>query len=171
MTTLFSEAEIAARVEAVAAEIAADLGAHFVLAPILTGGFVLGADLARALSRRGADPEIDFVQLASYGHGRESSGIVRVIKDFSLDLSGKTVLLIDDVLDSGRSIAHAAAMLEERGAARIAVAVAVRKDKSRSAAARADYALFDAPGDAFLVGYGMDDRGLARARPDIGTIG
>ena len=170
MNVLFDETQIAARTEELAAEIVRDLGTDFVLAPVLTGGFVFGADLARALSRRGADPRIDFVQLASYGAARESSGLVRVVKDFTTDLSGRTVLLVDDVLDSGRSLAHAATMLRERDVARTAIAVAVRKDKPRAAQVAADYAAFDAPGDAFLVGYGMDDAGGKRGVPVIGVL-
>jgi hypoxanthine phosphoribosyltransferase len=170
MRKLFSEAEIAARVEGLAAEIVADLGPSFVLAPVLTGGFVFGADLARALHRAGADPEIDFVQLASYGGARESSGLVRVVKDFTAPMAGQTVLLVDDVLDTGRSLAHATEMLRERKAARVAIAVAVDKKAERAAKVRADYAAFTAPGDAFLVGYGMDDAGLARGLPWIGAV-
>lgn len=170
MKTLFTEADIARRTDEVAREIVADLGPHFVLAPILTGGFVFGADLARALYRAGADPEIDFVQLASYGSSRESSGLVRVVKDFTLPLEGQTVLLVDDVLDSGRSLAHAKGMLRERKAARAAIAVAVRKNKPRSAEVEADFAAFAAPGDAFLVGYGMDDAGQKRGIPFIGAM-
>lgn len=170
MRKLYSEDEIAARVAALAARIVAELGTDFVLAPVLTGGFVFGADLARALHRVGADPEIDFVQLASYGAARESSGLVRVVKDFSSPLEGQTVLLVDDVLDSGRSLAHATQMLRERRAARIAVAVAVDKRADRAAQVRADYACFEAPGDAFLVGYGMDDAGRSRGVPWIGVL-
>ena len=171
MDALFTPELIAERCAALARNIVADLGPDFVLAPILTGGFVFGADLVRALQAAGADPVIDFVQLASYGHGRASSGLVRVVKDFSLPLEGRTVLLVDDVLDSGRSLAHAAGMLREKGAGRTAIAVAVRKDKPRAVEVRADYAAFDAPGDAFLVGYGMDDRGRKRGVPYIGVVG
>ena len=170
MEILFDEARIARRTEALAGEIVRDLGPHFVLAPILTGGFVFGADLARALVRAGADPEIDFVQLASYGAGRESSGLVRVVKDFTSDMADQTVLLVDDVLDSGRSLAHAVAMLRDRRAARVAIAVAVRKDKPRAVPVEVDYAAFEAPGDAFLVGYGMDDAGGKRGLPGIGVL-
>ena len=170
MRILFDSAAIAQRTQGVARDIAADLGPDFVLAPVLTGGFVFGADLARALHEAGADPVIDFVQLASYGKGRESTGLVRVLKDFSGPIEGRTVLLVDDVLDSGRSLAHAVQMLKERKAGRIAVAVAVRKDKPRAVPVQADYAAFDAPGDAFLVGYGMDDAGRARGLPSIGVI-
>ena len=170
MRILFTEAQIAERTRALAAEIAAHLGSDFVLAPVLTGGFVFGADLARALHAAGADPVVDFVQLASYGHDRESSGLVRVVRDFAGPIEGRTVLLVDDVLDSGRSLAHAVQMLKERGAARAAVAVAVRKDKPRAARIDADYAAFEAPGDAFLVGYGMDDRGRKRGAGAIGVV-
>lgn len=170
MRILFDETRIAERTLDVAREIVADLGPTFVLAPVLTGGFIFGADLARAIQKAGGDPEIDFVQLASYGAARESSGLVRVVKDFTLDLEGKTVLLVDDVLDSGRSLAHAKEMLRERKAAKAVVAVAVTKTKARAVEVEADYALFEAPGDAFLVGYGMDDAGLKRSVPVIGAL-
>lgn len=170
MDALFDQTRIAARTRALARDIVADLGPDFVLAPVLTGGFVFGADLARACQEAGADPVIDFVQLASYGQARESSGLVRVVKDFNLPLEGRTVLLVDDVLDSGRSLAHAAGMLAEKRVARTAIAVAVRKDKPRAVPVEADYAAFDAPGDAFLVGYGMDDGGRKRGVPFIGVI-
>lgn len=170
MRILFDQADIARRTEELGRQIFSDLGTDFVLAPVLTGGFVFGADLLRACQEAGADPLVDFVGLASYGKARESSGLVRVVKDFSLDLEGKTVLLVDDVLDSGRSLAHATGMLRERKAARAVVAVAVRKDKPRAAEISADYALFDAPGDAFLVGYGMDDQGRKRGVPIIGAL-
>lgn len=170
MDTLFDEAAIAGRMDELAEQIVRDLGPSFVLAPVLTGGFVFGADLARAIYRAGGDPEIDFVQLASYGEARESSGLVRVVKDFTLDLTAKTVLLVDDVLDSGRSLAHGKQMLRERNAARLAVAVAVDKEKTRAVPIEADYSLFKASGDAFLVGYGMDDAGQKRALPVIGAL-
>jgi hypoxanthine phosphoribosyltransferase len=170
MRTLFDQNAIAQRLQVIGAEIVADLGPDFVLAPVLTGGYIFGADLARAIQGAGGDPETDFVQLASYGAERQSSGLVRVVRDFTLDLQGRTVLLVDDVLDSGRSLAHACAMLEERRAARVAVAVAVTKDKPRAADITADYALFEAPGDAFLVGYGMDDQGRKRGVPVIGAL-
>jgi hypoxanthine phosphoribosyltransferase len=170
LRTLFTAEAIAGRTTELAGEIIAELGDDFVLVPVLTGGFVFGADLLRALQGAGADPEVDFVQLASYGLSRESSGLVRVIKDFTLPLEGRTVLLVDDVLDSGRSIARARGMLKQRGAGRAAVAVAVRKDKERAEEAHADFALFEAPGDAFLVGYGMDDAGRQRGVPVIGAL-
>ncbi|NRA30938.1 MAG: hypoxanthine phosphoribosyltransferase [Parvularculaceae bacterium] len=170
METLFDEAAIAGRMDELARDIVRDLGPSFVLAPVLTGGFIFGADLARAIYKAGGDPEIDFVQLASYGKGRESSGLVRVVKDFSVDLAGKTVLLVDDVLDSGRSLAHGKQMLRERKAAKMAVAVAVDKEKIRAVPIEADYSLFKAGGDAFLVGYGMDDAGKKRALPVVGAL-
>lgn len=170
MRVLFDEEAIAERIEAVAVAIARDLGASFVLAPVLSGGAILGADLLRALYRAGADPSVDFVQLASYGNAKESSGLVRVLKDFTHDVEGKAVLLVDDVLDSGRSLAHATEMLRAKKAGRIAIAVAVTKDKPRAADVTADYSLFEAPGDAFLVGYGMDDAGLKRGVPVIGAV-
>ena len=170
METLFTQNQIAERCAAVGRDIVRDLGPRFVLAPVLTGGFVFGADLLRSVQSAGGDPEVDFVQLASYGVDRESSGLVRVVRDFSLNLEGCTVLLVDDVLDSGRSLAHAKTMLDTHNAKRVAVAVAVTKENARKVPIKADYTLFRTSGDAFLIGYGMDDAGLKRGLPSIGVI-
>ncbi|MBB4658593.1 phosphoribosyltransferase [Parvularcula dongshanensis] len=170
MKELFTPEQIAARTDALAGEIIERLGTDFILAPVLTGGFVFAADLVRALVRHGADPQVDFVQLASYGDARSSSGLVRVIKDFTGPVEGRTVLLVDDVLDSGRSLAHASRILEDKGVKRAWIAVAVDKQATRAAHVTADFAAFTAPGDAFLVGYGMDDAGGKRGLPYIGVV-
>lgn len=170
MRVLFSEEKIAARLDALGQQVAAHFQGPFVLAPILTGGFVFGADLARAVSRAGGDASIDFVKLASYGDKTSSSGIVKLEKDFSQVVKGKRVLLVDDVLDSGRSLFFATKMLEERGAAEIRIAVAVDKRTGRAEPVEADFAAFEAGPDDFLVGYGMDDAGTKRGVPFIGAL-
>ena len=109
MRILFTETDIAAAIERLADEIAAEMAGEAILAPILTGAFVFAADLSRALARRGRLWEIDFLHLSSYGGARQSSGAVRMIKDLAGDVRGRRVLLLDDVLDSGRSLAFAAA--------------------------------------------------------------
>jgi len=171
MSVLFSEQQIHDKLGGLAPKIIDDLGSSFTVVPILTGGFIFAADLCRALFRAGADPEIDFLQLASYGEARESSGSVRIVKDLTAPVEGQTILIVDDVFDTGRSIQFAIDLLRGRGASRIATCVAVRKEKPRPVAADVDYALFETGGEAFLVGYGMDDAGCKRAMPDIGVIG
>ncbi len=170
MRTLYSEAEIKARIDAIANEIIHDLPSNFLLAPVLTGAFIFAADLIRALSERGADPLVDFVQLSSYGGARASSGVVRLLKDFSVDLTGRSVLLVDDVLDTGRSLHFAKRMVEERGAAEAKICVLVRKDTGHSEDIEADYVGFEAGADDFLVGYGMDDDGGKRGLGFIGAV-
>lgn len=167
---LYTEDEIRDGLKALAPQIVARLGKTFTVVPVLTGGFVFAADLCRALYRVGADPEIDFLQLASYGNERESSGEVRIVKDLTATVEDQIVLIVDDVLDSGRSIHFARQLLLDRGAANVVSCVAIAKDKVRDQPVDADFALFRTGGEAFLVGYGMDDAGMKRALPEISTL-
>ncbi|WP_306252869.1 phosphoribosyltransferase [Parvularcula sp. IMCC14364] len=167
MKTLYSEADIARRITALGEEIAGHYQGAFTLAPILTGGFVLGADLARAVYRAGGDAKIDFLQLASYGTAQTSSGVVKLIKDFNRPVEGERILLVDDVLDSGRSLYFASKMLEDRGAADVKICVAVDKKSKRAEQVTADFVAFETDADAFLVGYGMDNAEFKRGLPDI----
>ncbi|MCA8887218.1 MAG: phosphoribosyltransferase family protein [Parvularculaceae bacterium] len=170
MRTLYSESAISARIDELAAEIDASFPKNFIMAPVLTGAFIFAADLLRALHRRGADPFVDFVQLSSYGGARASSGVVTLLKDFSVDLKGRPVLLVDDVLDTGRSLHFAKNMVLDRGASDAKICALVRKATGRSADIDADFVGFEAGADDFLVGYGMDDDGLARGAPFIGVM-
>lgn len=170
MRILHDESAIAARIEALADEIRRDFPDDFLMAPVLTGAFVFAADLARALQRRGADPIVDFVQLSSYGGARASTGVVRLLKDFSVELAGRPVLVVDDVLDTGRSLHFAKNMVLDRGAVSAKICVLVRKATGRSADIDADYVGFEAAADDFIVGYGMDDEGRRRGLPYIGAL-
>jgi hypoxanthine phosphoribosyltransferase len=170
MRTLFTETDIKQRTEALAEQIARDLPKDFLLAPILTGAFIFAADLLRALHRLGSDPLVDFVQLSSYGGARSSTGVVTLLKDFSVDINGRTILIVDDVLDTGTSLHFAKNMVLGRGAREARMCVLVRKATGRSKDIHADYVGFEAPGDAFLVGYGMDDAGAKRGLPYIGAV-
>ncbi len=169
MRTLFSTQDINDRIAALADDIAADLPSDFILAPVLTGAFIFAADLLRALHARGKEPLVDFVQLSSYGGARSSTGVVKLMKDFSLDVSGRDVLVVDDVLDTGRSLHFAKAMVLDRGARSARICVLVRKATGRAEDIDADYVGFEAAADDFLVGYGMDDDGRARGLPFIGA--
>jgi hypoxanthine phosphoribosyltransferase len=170
MHILFSEEDIRARIAALAADISRDLPKDFLMAPVLTGAFVFAADLLRALHARGVDPAVDFVQLSSYGGARASSGVVTLLKDFSTPLAGRSVLIVDDVLDTGRSLHFAKRMVLDRGAKEARLCVLVRKLTGRGDDLHADYIGFEAGADDFLIGYGMDDDGRRRSLPYIGAV-
>lgn len=170
MRLLFGESDVAARIDALASEIAQDMPKDFLMAPVLTGAFIFAADLLRALHRLGVDPAVDFVQLSSYGGARASSGVVSLLKDFSTPLEGRSVLIVDDVLDTGRSLHFAKRMVLDRGAKEARLCVLVRKLTGRGDDLAPDYVGFEAKPDDFLVGYGMDDNGRARGLPYIGIV-
>ncbi len=161
---LFSEHEIRARIAALARAIAALPQPPQIMVPVLTGAFVFAADLARALAGEGIDLEIEFVQLTSYGAGREGRDVV--VRAAPGDhVRGRRVLLIDGVLDRGRTLAAARDLLIVAGAAAVTTAVVI--DKRRDGAPlHADFACFTGV-DTFIVGYGMDDAGLGRGLPHI----
>ncbi|HXI86998.1 MAG TPA: phosphoribosyltransferase family protein [Parvularculaceae bacterium] len=170
MRVLFTEGDIRARIDALAAEIARDLPNEFLLAPVLTGAFVFAADLLRALQRLGVDPAVDFVQLSSYGGTRATSGVVTLLKDFSVPLEGRAVLIVDDVLDTGRSLHFARRMVLDRGASEAKLCVLVRKATGHSADLHADYVGFEASGEDYIIGYGMDDADRGRGLPFIAAV-
>lgn len=159
---LFSESEIARRVGEVAREIA-PLRPEIAVS-ILVGGFVFAADLIRALAAMDTHLEAEFLWLRSYGNARTGVG-VSLLAGPSENVRGKNILLIDGVLDVGRTIAKAQELLVAAGAASIVTAVAI--DKSRpDAVASADFACFSGVRD-FIIGYGMDDAGKHRGLPYI----
>ena len=159
---LFSQREIAGRVEDLAREIAPRR--PDIAVPILLGSFVFAADLLRALARLGLSLPTAFLWLRSYD-GKNAPGEVSVIAGPGEAVRGKSVLLIDGVLDRGATIAKARALLKEAGAKSVLTAFAV--DKLRDAAsAHADFALFHGVTE-FIAGYGMDHDGAERGCPDI----
>jgi hypoxanthine phosphoribosyltransferase len=167
---LFSSAEIATRVDALAAEIAGMLPADFVMIGLLKGAWVFLADLARALNRVGARPEIEFMRLSSYGLAKESSGAVQLLSDIPTGLAGRPVLLVDDIVDTGRSIAFAAAQLRQRGIGNLWICALLDKPQRREVAIAIDFVGFTI-GDVFVVGYGTDYAEKYRHLPYIGVVG
>ena len=164
---LFSEDEIAARVEATAKKIARSPLLPDIAMPILVGGFIFAADLVRALSRQGVDLEIEMLWLRSYGDKR-AAGAISMIAGPSEQIAGRHVLVIDGVLDFGRTIKKAVSLIEAAGAASVQVAVALDK-KRPEAVAKADFVAFET-GNDFVIGYGMDDAGQYRALPYISRV-
>jgi hypoxanthine phosphoribosyltransferase len=167
--TLFSAEEISGRVKALAAEIAASRPENLLAIIVLKGGFVFGADLARALAVVGVRLEIEFISLSSYGSRLKTSGEVRVVRDIEVEVAGRDVLIIDDVLDSGLTLKFARDLLVSRGARRAALAVMIDKPTGRTAEVSADYVGFTCP-DYFVVGYGMDAAHAYRELPFIGVL-
>ena len=164
---LYSEEAIAARVAALAKSIARSPLLPDIAMPILVGGFIFAADLLRALAREGVDLEVEMLWLRSYGDKRVASAI-SMIAGPSEQIAGRHVLVIDGVLDFGRTIAKAVSLIKAAGAASVQVAVAVDKRRP-DAVAKADFVGFEA-GNDFVIGYGMDDAGKYRALPAIGRI-
>lgn len=166
---LFPAEAIARRVEALATDIAGDLGEEFVLLCVLNGAFVFTADLARALADKGCHPRIEFASFKSYGNATESSGRVRLVGELPDSLSGAKVLLVDDILDTGRTLLTARLMVEDAGATAVSTCVLLDKPARRAAPVEADYVGF-AIDDVFVVGYGIDYAEKYRYLPDLAHI-
>ncbi len=167
LRVLLTADEIAARVEALADGVVAQVDDGWTIVALLQGAIPFAADLMRAIERRGRHPIYDSLWLESYRDARESSGKVVVRADISRSVEGRPVLIIDDVFDSGRTIAYARAHLIAKGAAQTLACAFVRKPQAANEAIEAIG--WDAP-DAFLVGYGMDDAGRYRGLPYIAAI-
>ena len=132
----FSAAQIAGRVDEMAAELAAKLPADTLVVSVLKGSFVFAADLIRALSRAGADWSMDFLTLSSYGSGTETTGRVRVVRDIVDDVRGREVLLVDDILESGFTLSFAKNLLQERGARHVSICTLLDKPASGAPSSR-----------------------------------
>jgi hypoxanthine phosphoribosyltransferase len=166
---LIDAAALAARIEDMAAAIAASAPRDLIAIPIMTGAFVFAADLLRAMHRHGLAPEVDFIQIASYGAGTESSGQTELLRDLQAEVAGRDALLIDDILESGRTLAFAKQLLLERGARRVLIAALLEKPHKKQIEINADFVGFACP-DRFVVGYGMDYAGNYRQLPFVGAL-
>ena len=167
--TVFSADQISARLQGLAAEIAARNPQNLLVVPILKGSFVFAADLLRALNAAGIAPEVDFLTLSSYRKSRTSSGQVSILRDLDLDVQGRHVILVDDVLDSGRTLAFAKDLISARGASRIEACVLLDKKAPRAVSIEPDYCAFECP-NVFVVGYGMDVAHRYRELPFVGRL-
>jgi len=163
---LLSGEEVQARVSELGRRIAPRIDDDTVCVCLLTGGLWFAADLMRALAREGRHPRFDALWLASYGEAQVSSGTVRVHAAPQRSVAGSRVLLLDDVLDSGLSLATARRMMLEQGAVGVLTAVFARKPWPTPRDVEADFVAWEAPA-AYIVGYGMDDGGRFRGLPGI----
>lgn len=169
INTLFDEDTIATRVSALAEEIAVAKPDRLLVVAVLKGSFIFAADLLRALHRAGLTPEVEFMHLSSYGAGTEGSETVNILRDVESDVNGRDILLVDDILESGRTLSFAKERLEKRGARSVKVVALLDKPERRKAAISADYVGFTCP-DKFVVGYGMDMGHRWRQLPFIGYV-
>ncbi len=166
---VFTPDEIASRINELARQIA-DLGLEQLLVvPVLKGSFVFAADLIRALHKVGLAPEVDFMTLSSYRKATTSSGQVSITRDIESDVRGRNILIIDDILESGRTLAFAKDLITARGAKIVKTCVLLSKPVKRYAAIEADLKAFDCP-NVFVVGYGMDVANRFRELPYVGQL-
>lgn len=163
---LLTESQIGAVVADLAARIAPVIDDETVAAVLLTGGLWFAADLTRALSRLGRNVRFDALWLASYGDEKESRGRIDVHAPFQRDLTGRRVLILDDVFDTGLSLAESARIAREAGALEVLTCVFARKPFPLPRAPEPDFVGWQAP-NRFLVGYGLDNAGTLRGLPDI----
>jgi hypoxanthine phosphoribosyltransferase len=166
---LFSESQIADRISELAREIAACKPERLLVVPVLKGSFIFAADLIRAMHHAGLSPEVDFMMLSSYRAATRSSGQVQVLRDIESDVKGRHVLLVDDILESGRTLAFAKDLISARGAARVYTAVLLNKPGHLAANIGADFECFKCP-DKFVVGFGMDMAHQFRELPFVGHV-
>jgi hypoxanthine phosphoribosyltransferase len=169
LNVLFDSAVIAARNAELAAAIAAAGTERLLVIAVLKGSFVFAADLIRALHASGLAPEVEFLSLSSYREATVSSGAVKIVHDIESEVAGRDVLLVDDILESGRTLAYAKDLMAARGARRVLTCVLLEKPHKRAVAIDADFVGFDCP-DHFVVGYGMDVGHAYRELPFVGVI-
>jgi hypoxanthine phosphoribosyltransferase len=165
---LYSESEIRARVAEIATAIARLEDAVDLAIPILVGGFVFAADLLRDLDRSGRSLPVEFLRLRSYALGRTAEAELAVLQVPGEVVARRHVLLIDGVLDHGRTLKRARELVFEAGARAATTAVVVDKFR-KDALLKADFSAFRAV-DSFIVGYGMDDAGRYRSLPYIAAV-
>ena len=142
---------------------------NLLVVAVLKGSFMFAADLIRALHRAGLGPQVEFVHLSSYLDGTVSSGHVTILRDVESDVRGRDVLLVDDILESGRTVTFAKDLLMARGAKRVMTAVLLEKPGKRAVQIHPDFVGFTCP-DVFVVGYGMDVAHSYRQLPYVGVL-
>jgi hypoxanthine phosphoribosyltransferase len=164
---LLTEEQIHARMRELATQIDSDYaGKDLLLVGVLKGAVMVMADLARSLSR---SVDMDWMAVSSYGSGTTSSGVVRILKDLDADLSGRNVLVVEDILDSGLTLSWLLRNLTSRGPASVEVFTLLRKPDAQKVNVSPRYIGFDIPNE-FVVGYGLDYAEKYRNLRCVGTL-
>jgi hypoxanthine phosphoribosyltransferase len=165
---LFTAEAIARRTLELVGEIAGHEFQGLLVVSVLKGSFIFAADLIRAMHGAGIAPEIEFILISSYGAGT-ASGEVKILRDIDAPVAGRDVLLIDDILESGKTLKFTRDLILSRGARSVHIAVLLDKRRRRQTGLEADFVGFDCP-DRFVVGYGMDAGHFFRELPFVGVI-
>jgi hypoxanthine phosphoribosyltransferase len=164
---LISEQQIRARLDELAAEIAAEYdGKDVLLVGILKGAVMVMADLMRALP---ITVPVDWMAVSSYGSGTKSSGVVRILKDLDVDITGVHVLIVEDIVDSGLTLSWIRSNLESRHPASVEICTLLRKPDAAKVEVDVRWVGFDIPNE-FVVGYGLDYAERYRGLRDVGTL-
>ncbi|CAD6006081.1 hypoxanthine phosphoribosyltransferase [Agreia sp. COWG] len=166
-SVLYTEAQIHARIAELARSIEADYaGEEILLVGVLKGAVMVMADLARELT---LPLNMDWMAVSSYGAGTKSSGVVRILKDLDSDLSGRTVLIVEDIIDSGLTLSWLLGNLRSRGAESVEICALFRKPNAAKVEVDVRYIGFDIPND-FVVGYGLDYAERYRNLRDVAVL-
>src|SRR5271163_2457365 len=167
IATMISAEEIAARVREIGADITRDYaGRQLVLVCVLKGSFVFAADLARAID---LPLRIDFLGVRSYGEGTESSGVVQITQDLTRPIEHEDILIVEDIVDTGLTIAHLMELFRTRHPASLKVCALLHKPARTRVEVPIDYLGFTIE-DRFVVGYGLDWAERYRNLPFIGVV-
>ena len=167
VNVLFTEAQIQQRLQEMAQEIERDYeGEELLIVGILRGAVMVMADLARSFSRH---IEMDWMAVSSYGSGTKSSGVVRILKDLDTDISGRHVVIVDEIIDTGLTLSWLTSNLTSRNPASVQIATLLRKPEALQMPVDVKYVGWDIPNE-FVVGYGLDYREKYRTLRDIGTL-
>ena len=166
-SVLLTEKQLSDRLDEIAAQIDADYaGEDLLLVGVLKGAVMVMADLARRLHHA---VEMDWMAVSSYGSGTKSSGVVRILKDLDADLTGRNVLIVEDIVDSGLTLSWLLANLRSRGPKSVEIAAMLRKPEAGKVDIDVRYVGFDIPNE-FVVGYGLDYAERYRNLPFVGTL-
>jgi hypoxanthine phosphoribosyltransferase len=166
-STLISADEIKDKIAELAAIIDKEYeGRELLLVGVLKGACMVMADLARAMT---SPVQLDFMAVSSYGSGTASSGVVRILKDLDRDITGKDVVVVEDIIDSGLTLSWLLRNLRSRGPASVEVLALLRKPDAAKVDVEVRYMGFDIPNE-FVVGYGLDYAERYRNLPYVGTL-
>lgn len=164
---IVTENQLKAKVKELAAQIDADYhDRDLLMVGVLKGAVMAMADLSRELQRH---VDMDWMAVSSYGSGTKSSGVVRILKDLDRDITGREVLIVEDIVDSGLTLSWLKANLESRGAKRVEVLAILRKPEAAKVDIKVKYVGFEIPTD-FVVGYGLDFNEKYRNLPFVGVL-
>ncbi|GFI44731.1 hypoxanthine phosphoribosyltransferase [Lachnospiraceae bacterium] len=167
ISVLLSEEEVDARIKEIGEQISRDYeGKQVHLICVLKGGSFFMCELAKRIT---VPVSLDFMSVSSYGSETKSSGVVKIVKDLDEPLNGKHVIVIEDIVDSGRTLSYLLAMLKDRGPESISLCTLLDKPERRVVDVHVDYTGFQIP-DKFVVGYGLDYGQKYRNLPYIGTV-